>query len=122
MVNLSEFEKMFYTDKELREIYEADAELARQEAEQEKRDSEYEALPLQKYNRLAEQYRLFEKEDFDTLAFLNEEIALLVKIREQCIDHETIPSWCEFHIRIKQAEIEETIGDIEYDRRQAQAA
>lgn len=121
MVSLSEFEKAFYSEKELVDIYQADEKLARQEAEQEKAEAEYAARPLQKKNWVKELYELFEKEDFDTLSVLNEHIAALVKVRETFPDDGCIKALCEYHIRIDQAEIENTMEDIEYDRRQIEA-
>ncbi len=121
MVNLTEFEKQFYAEGELRAIYKADAYLSDQEAEQEKRDADYAARPLQKSNWIKELYEIFEKEDLDALSVLNDHIAVLVKIREKFSGNKSITALCEYHIRIDQAELENTMEDIEYDRRQIEA-
>ena len=69
---------------------------------------------------VAELYREFEKQDLETLKFLHDDIALFVRIREQFPDNRGLQDWAEYFIRLAQVEIENTVKEIEYDRRQIQ--
>jgi hypothetical protein len=70
-------------------------------------------------NHLVELYQAFEQEDLDQLAFLNDEITVMVKLRETFPDDDAIRQWCEYFIRIHNFEIQKIKEEILYDRRQA---
>ncbi len=102
-----------YTDKERQEILSGAAEYDRRCEEQLKREAEYAARPFQ-----SDIYRDIEQNEREHLRFLHEDIAALVKVRERFPGRDDIRQFCEYFIRIDQADIEETLEGIRYARQQ----
>ena len=118
MVTLQDMMEMVFTPKELMDIEAGAQEFDRQVAEEIRQRNAVPEMP----NHSREFYQAMEKEDLDTLPFLNRDIALMVKIRESFTDEGTIKALAEHFIRVNQYEIEEITERIDYDRRQARAA
>lgn len=62
-------------------------------------------------------YQAFEKENLDTIAFLANDIGVMMKVRERFRGHQNIRDYCDYFIRIDQAEMEQLSEEIENDRR-----
>lgn len=117
-LNLSDFEKSFYSDKELKEIESGIVAYDKLCTDQEREELEYSQRPFKTFN----VYEIFEGEDLDTLMFLNEEISFLVKLREKFIKNKDIKKKCEHLIIVNQVAVDDILEDIKYDRRQIKTA
>lgn len=120
MVNLSDFEKQFYTPAELKKIELDIAEMEKREAQKAREDAEYAERPLQSSRKPL--YEAYLAEDKDQLAMIKESITTFVRCRERFHGNGTIDALCMFLVTYYQHELTATIGDIANDRREIQAA
>jgi hypothetical protein len=111
---MTAFERLFYTDKEL-EAIEAGAAAYDRQCEEELAIKD--TPPA--YDIIAETYRAIEEDNFDTIQFLQRDIALMVKLREAFPDDPTIPQYARFFIDFERYEIERIRKEIEYVRETA---
>lgn len=114
---MNEFDKLFYTSRELRDIEAGAAAYdRRQEAE-----LRQEAATLRHHEGGDELRQVIEKDRFEDLAFLHEDIAGLGRIREQFPKNSAIQQMAEHLIRLRQLEID-TIAEEIHERRKEAAA
>ena len=114
---MNEFDKLFYTARELRDI-EAGAAAYDRRQEEELRQ---EAATLHHHDGGDELHRVIEKDRFEHLAFLHEEIAELGRVRERFPGNSFIQQMAEHQIRVRQTEIETIVEEI-HERRKETAA
>lgn len=68
---------------------------------------------------IAETYEAIEADNLDTIRFLQTDVALWQRIKEQFADHPTIPQYARFFIDYESHEINEIRRQIEIDRETA---
>lgn len=114
---MNAFEKIFYTARELREIEAGAATYDRwQEAE-----LRQQAAPLHNHEGSDELRQTIEKDKQEHLAFLNEDIGALLKVRERFQYSSFIQQMTGHLIRVRQADIESIAEEI-YERRKEATA
>jgi len=111
---ITAFERQFYTDEELHAIEAGAAEYDRRCEEE---LSEANALPT--YDIIQDTYKAIEADNLDEIAFLQSDIATMIKLRETFPDHPTIPQYARFFIDYESHEIERVRRQIEIDRETA---
>lgn len=68
---------------------------------------------------IAETYQAIEEDNLDEIRFLQTDVALWMKIKEQFADHPTIPQYARYFISLESFQIEEVRRQIENDRQTA---
>ena len=120
MVNLSAFERLFFTDADVRK-FEAGARAYDEMVARKIKADEQAAADIEKRidgssNHIADLYQLFETENMDYLNELHQEIGLYKAIRETFPENDSIEQWTDYFIRLNGAIIENVMEDIRRDR------
>jgi len=123
MVNLSAFERQFWTDAEINRI-EAGAraydELTASEiSANDQRQAEMEKRARGGNNRVADLYQLFEAENMNCIAELHQEIGVMKAIQETFPGNISIEQWTDYFIRLNQIIIQNFMEDVVRDRKTA---
>jgi len=74
----------------------------------------------QRVSIIPELYQAIEEDNLDTISFLGQDIGIMMKVRERFRDNHIICEYCEYFIRLDQAEMEAIREEIDNDRRTAQ--
>ena len=111
MVEMTDQDRLFYTAEEQKAIHEVAAIGAKEREEEKKRRAQ---------EHRKEFYGRIEADELNTLSFLNQDISLLVKVREKFHKDGQLKALCEYHIHVNQIEIESTLEAIVNARTEAQ--
>lgn len=123
MVNLSPFERQFWTDAEIKKIEAGamafDDMTARRIKADEQAAADIEKRVRGGNNRVADLYQLFEAENMDCINELHQEIGLMKAIQETFPGNVSIEQWTDYFIRLNQVIIENFMEDVIHDRKTA---
>jgi len=123
MVNLSAFERQFWTDAEIKRIEDGaktyDEMTASEIRADEQRQVEMEKRAKGGNNRIADLYQLFEAENMDCISDLHQEIGVMKAIQETFPGNVSIEQWTDYFIRLNQVIIQNFMEDVIRDRKTA---